>query len=135
MALPVLIILGIYLTRVSLNDTATREISNCAPIAVIMASPLISSLHPTERFIGLLAVFVPLFILSFILKLGMGDVKLTAAFGFVIGAMPEYVALLSALIAAALINKFIKYQDGIPLAPYICLANLAVYFIGGFYYV
>lgn len=133
MALTVLVILIIYLTRISEIDIERREISNCAPIIIIMASPFITQLSFADRFIGLLAIFIPLLILNILLDIGMGDVKLAAAFGFALGAVPEYIALLFAMLAAFIVNKLKKYENGIPLAPYICTANLVLYFIGGFY--
>ncbi len=133
MDVTVFAILAVYLTKTSIDDIKYREINNCAPVLIIMASPFISQIDMTDRLIGMFGLFLPLLALNYLLGVGMGDVKLAAAFGFLIGAIPEYCAFLVALITALLINKIKKYEDGIPLAPYICAANLVMYFVGGFY--
>lgn len=128
MALTIFAALVIYLTHVSQVDIKRREISNAAPIIVIMSSPFLTEIYFKDRAIGLLAVFVPMLIISLRLDIGMGDVKLMSAFGFVMGAIPAYLALLSALSAALFIGKIRKtHSDEIPLAPYICASAGAVY--------
>lgn len=133
MAVTVLLILSVYLAKVSLQDIQYREISNCAPVVVMLAAPLLSELPLSERLIGLAGVFIPLLLLNLLLDIGMGDVKLAAAFAFVIGAQ-EYAAIVIALAIALVANKIKKYDNGIPLAPYLCAANLAVYLIGGLHH-
>lgn len=130
MALTVFTALAIYLTHVSRVDIERREISNAAPIIVIMSSPFLTEIYFKDRAIGLLAVFVPMLIISLRLGIGMGDVKLMSAFGFVMGAIPAYLILLSALSAALFIGKIRKtHSDEIPLAPYICASAGAVYLL------
>lgn len=132
MAVTVLLILSVYLAKVSLQDIQYREINNCAPVAVMLAAPLLSELPLTERLIGLAGVFVPLLLVNLLLDIGMGDVKLAAAFAFVIGAAQEYAAIIIALAIALIAHKIRHHNNDIPLAPYLCAANLAVYLIGGY---
>lgn len=128
MALTVFTALIIYLTHVSRVDIERYEISNAAPIIVIMSGPFLTEIYFKDRAIGLLAVFVPMLIISLRLGIGMGDVKLMSAFGFVLGAIPAYFILLSALSAALIAGKIIKTQsDEIPLAPYICTSAGVIY--------
>lgn len=132
MAVTVLLILSVYLAKVSLQDIQYREINNCAPVVVMLAAPLLSELPLTERLIGLAGVFVPLLLLNLLLDIGMGDVKLAAAFAFIVGAAQEYAAIIIALAIALIAHKIRHYNNDIPLAPYLCAANLAVYLIGGY---
>lgn len=128
MALTVFAALVIYLIHVSRVDIERYEISNAAPIIVIMSSPFLTEIYFKDRAIGLLAVFVPMLIISLHLGIGMGDVKLMSAFGFTLGAIPAYVILLSALSAALIVGKIKKiHSDEIPLAPYICTSAGVIY--------
>ena len=72
----------------------------------------------------MLVVFFVLLAANLIANIGMGDVKLCAALAFVIGAIPELMAILLALAAAKIIGK---NKNEIPLAPYLCAANAVVY--------
>ncbi len=131
MALTVFVMLAIYLAHVSRIDIERREISNAAPIIIIMSSPFITELFFSDRAIGFLAVFVPTLIISLQTNwLGMGDVKLLSAVGFTLGAIPTYVITLLALSAALVAGKIQKnHNKEIPLAPYICTAAGAVYIL------
>lgn len=55
----------------------------------------------------------------------MGDVKLSAAFGFMLGTVSEFTALALALMCAVIFGKITKCKS-LPLAPFICGANMAV---------
>ena len=100
MVLTISVILAIYLTHISAEDIRTREISNFAPFIIIAASPFLNELSLSARITGLLALFITLFAANLIADIGMGDVKLCAAFGFALGAVPEFIAVLLALISA-----------------------------------
>lgn len=115
----------IYLIGISIRDIRWREISNLAPVVLIMASPFLTIMPITERLIGLAAVFIPLLAVNlFTNGFGMGDVKLCAAFGFVQGAVTEYIALAIALTAAVIVGK-ITNNKSLPLAPFLCGAGMA----------
>ena len=81
----------------------------------------------------MLALFITLFAANLIADIGMGDVKLCAAFGFALGAVPEFIAVLLALISAK-IFAHIKKEQEMPLAPFICAANAAVFLLEVFLY-
>lgn len=89
-------------------------------------SPFLNELSFSERITGLLALFITLFAANLIADIGMGDVKLCAALGFALGAVPEFIAVLLALISAKLYGH-IKKENELPLAPFICAANAAVF--------
>lgn len=126
MVLTISVILAIYLVHISVEDIRTREISNFAPFIIIAASPFLNELSFSERITGLLALFVTLFAANLIADIGMGDVKLCAALGFALSAVPEFIAVLLALISAKLYGH-IKKEHELPLAPFICAANAAVF--------
>ena len=87
--LAVITMLTIYFFGISVRDIRYREISNAAPIILVLASPFLTIIPFSDRMIGLFAVFVPLLLVNIITNgFGMGDVKLCAAFGFVFGAIP-----------------------------------------------
>lgn len=91
---------------ISRQDVQRREISNCAPVVLILSSPFISAVPITERILGLFGLLIPLAAVSIITNgFGMGDVKLCAAFGWTLGAFTAYCALAAALTAAVLAGK------------------------------
>lgn len=121
--------LVIYLFGISVRDVKYREISNGAPVILIMASPFLTVISFSDRMIGLIAVFIPLLLVNLLTNgFGMGDVKLCAAFGFMLGAVPEYIAVALALSAAVTVGK-ITDKKTLPLAPFICGASMAILFI------
>lgn len=127
--LTIFTLLSIYLSGISMQDMRRREISNFAPVVLIMASPFVTEITFTERFLGLLAVFVPLLAVNlFTNGFGMGDVKLCAAFGFALGAITEFIALALALTAAVIVGRITK-NNTLPLAPFLCSAGMATIFM------
>ena len=127
MVLTISVILTIYLTHISAEDIRTREISNFAPFIIL------NELSLSARITGLLALFITLFAANLIADIGMGDVKLCAAFGFALGAVPGFIAVLLALISAK-IFAHIKKEQEMPLAPFICAANAVVFLLEVFLY-
>ena len=118
--------LCIYLFGISVKDVQCREISNCAPVILIMAAPFLSTIPLSQQIVGLLAVFIPLFAVNILTNgFGMGDVKLCAAFGFVLGTAGEYVALFLALLSAVIVGKITK-KKSLPLTPFLCSASMTV---------
>lgn len=122
-------LLAFYLSGISAQDIKHREISNFAPVIVIMASPFISSVPFTERLIGLFGLLIPLTIVSILTNgFGMGDVKLSAAFGWTLGALWGICSLTAGLIVSIIVGK-ISRQKSLPLAPFISGAGLAAVII------
>lgn len=119
----------IYLFGISMQDIYWRRISNFAPIILIMASPFISSTPLLERLIGLFGLLIPLIAVNLLTDgFGMGDVKLCAAFGWILGAYIEYCALAVALIGAVAVGK-IRNSKSLPLAPFLSGAGMAAIII------
>lgn len=118
-------LVSIYLFGISRQDICCHEISNFAPVVLILASPFISTTPTVERIIGLFGILLPLLAVNFLTNgFGMGDVKLCAAFGWVLGAFSEYCALAIALTAAVVVGK-ITNNKLLPLAPFLSGAGLA----------
>lgn len=122
-------LVAIYLFGISRQDIRRHEISNFAPVVLILASPFISTTPTVERIVGLFGLFLPLMAVNFLTNgFGMGDVKLCAAFGWVLGAFTGYcslaVALAVALTAAVVVGK-ITNNKLLPLAPFLSGAGMA----------
>lgn len=123
--LTVYVLTAIYLAGISVQDIQRREISNAAPLVIVLASPFISSSTGAERIIGLFALLIPLAMVSIITNgFGMGDVKLCAAFGWTLGAVAAYGMLAAALFGAVVVCKVTK-EKSLPLAPFISGAGMA----------
>lgn len=123
--LTVYVLTAIYLTGVSIQDIRRREISNAAPLVLMLASVFISSATGVQRIIGLFALLIPLAAVSIITNgFGMGDVKLCAAFGWTLGVVAAYGMLAAALFGAVILCKVTK-RKSLPLAPFICGAGMA----------
>ncbi len=117
--------LVIYLTGISRTDIKTREISNFAPLVIIMSTPFLNMIPFTERLIGFFGVGLFLLAVNILTDgFGMGDVKLCAAFGFLLGAFVECIALVLALMVALICAKM-KKINSLPLAPFLCSASMA----------
>lgn len=122
-------LLSVYLFGISRKDILYHEISNFAPVILILSSPFVSSIPLSERILGLLGVFLPLVAVNVLTNgFGMGDVKLCAAFGWILGAYTEYCSLAAALTAAVIAGKF-NHNNRLPLAPFISLSGMAALFI------
>lgn len=127
--LTIFTLLCVYFFGISRQDIQRREISNCAPVVLILASPFVSTVPLSERILGLFGLLIPLAAVSIITNgFGMGDVKLCAAFGWTLGAFTAYCALAAALTAAVLAGK-ITHQKRLPLAPFLCGAGMAAILI------
>ncbi len=123
--LTIFTLLSIYFFGISRQDIQRHEISNLAPVILILASSFISSTPVPERIVGLLGLLIPLAAVNFLTNgFGMGDVKLCAAFGWTLGAFTAYFSLAAALAAAVIAGK-ITHNTRLPLAPFICGAGMA----------
>ena len=122
--LTIFTLLCVYFFGISRQDVQRREISNCAPVVLILASPFVSTVPFPERILGLFGLLIPLAAVSIITNgFGMGDVKLCAAFGWVLGAFTEYCSLAVALTAAVVVGK-ITNNKLLPLAPFLSGAGM-----------
>ena len=120
--LTIFTLLCVYFFGISRQDIQRREISNCAPVVLILASPFVSTVPLPERILGLFGLLIPLAAVSVITNgFGMGDVKLCAAFGWTLGAFTAYAALTAAVLAGK-----ITHQKRLPLAPFLCVAGMAM---------
>ena len=129
--LTIFTLLCVYFFGISRQDVQRREISNCAPVVLILASPFVSTVPLPESILGLFGLLIPLASVSIITNgFGMGDVKLCAAFGWTLGAFTAYCALAAALTAAVLAGK-ITHQKRLPLAPFLCGAGLVTILLMG----
>ena len=118
-------LVAIYLLGKSRLDIRRHEISNFAPVVLILASPFISTTPTVERMVGLFGLFLPLMAVNFLTNgFGMGDVKLCAAFGWVLGAFTGYCSLAVALTVAVVVGK-ITNNKLLPLAPFLSGAGMA----------
>lgn len=59
-------LVAIYLFGISRQDIRRHEISNFAPVVLILASPFISTTPTVERMVGLFGLFLPLMAVNFI---------------------------------------------------------------------
>lgn len=85
--------------------------------------PLSSRLNRQKK--SLFGLFLPLMAVNFLTNgFGMGDVKLCAAFGWVLGAFTGYCSLAVALTAAVVVGK-ITNNKLLPLAPFLSGAGMA----------
>ncbi|MDR2610328.1 MAG: A24 family peptidase [Clostridiales Family XIII bacterium] len=86
-----LIAVAMILTAIAVMDIRTRRIPDMLNVALLLcgvaAIYVFPEVHPGARFIGLFAVSLPLLLFTFVVKdsFGMGDVKLMAAAGFLLG--------------------------------------------------
>ena len=116
----------LFLIWVSIHDIRTHKIENYTHLTIIMLAFFINDLTIAERIFS--GLFCPLpFLTANILsgnKLGMGDVKLVTAFGFVIGAYGGLTAAITGLclmlLTTGIKQKIKKQNKAVPLAPYLC---------------
>jgi leader peptidase (prepilin peptidase)/N-methyltransferase len=146
-------LLTALLIWVAVHDIRTHKIENFVHPIIMVARFFVNNLGLSERIAGALFCFVPLFIANLISKngIGMGDVKLIGAFGFVLGVYGGLTAAVSGL--TLMVLTFGVYQkvkkskaraaerraspDGrqldeinepIPLAPFLCGGFVLTYF-------
>lgn len=99
------------------TDLATRRVPNVLTLPAIAAGVLAHSILPNGQGVGAaalgaivgLAVFFPIFALG---GLGAGDVKLMAALGSWIGAMPVVWVALYGAVAGGVLAIFVSVSQG-----------------------
>ena len=119
----------LFLIWVSIHDIRTHRIENYTHLLIVIAAFFINNLTLAERIAGCVICFIP-FIIANILsgnKIGMGDVKLVGAFGFVLGVYGGLTASIAGLCLMLLtagiyqkVKKVKKQNKAVPLAPFLC---------------
>jgi leader peptidase (prepilin peptidase)/N-methyltransferase len=127
---------------VSVSDIVYQRIPNAVLLFFLPLLIILRSLsHPepwTSYLIGGIAGFLILFLIAMIKPgaMGMGDVKLLALLGFVVGWQGLLVtlflaSLLGLLIAVVLmLTGKVKWKGSIPFGPSLCAGAIAAYFWG-----
>lgn len=124
------LLFSIFLVWVSVYDIKNRKIENLVHIVVIFAAFSLTEIIIAERIAGLVFCFLPVGTTSFTTgKIGMGDAKLSAAFGFVLGVYQGLASLIAGLLLSLIITSiysFLKKKKitSYPLAPYLCAGFL-----------
>lgn len=119
------LLLSIFLIWVSVYDIKNRKIENLVHIVIIFAAFSVTEIFIGERITGLIFCFLPAGTASFTTgKIGMGDAKLAAAFGFVLGVYRGLASLIAGLLLFVIITSvytFMKKKKirSYPLAPYL----------------
>lgn len=120
----------IVLIYASYQDQKTRKIPNLVHLLIIMIAFIdIKSLHMTSSLMGLFAVSIPLLLVSFMGKNGMGggDIKFMAANGFLLGSSAVICAgalgFILTLLAVMVRRLFIGHRinTSIAMAPYLSI--------------
>ena len=116
----------LFLIWVSVHDIRRHKIENYTHLVIIIAAFFINDLTIAERIFGCIFCLLP-FLTANILsgnKIGMGDVKLMGAFGFVIGGfggLTAAIAGLSLMLLTVGVYQKVKNQNkAVPLAPFLC---------------
>ena len=125
----------LLLIWVSVHDIRTHKIENVVHVIVIIAAFFVNDLPLGQRIFGLVFCFIPFLICNIISgnKIGMGDVKLVSAFGFVLGVYGGFASAVISLTAMVLsvgswqklkkqdLQDLQKLKDkAVPLAPFLC---------------
>lgn len=141
LSLPMLWIFSACLICVAFIDWDTQEIPDRFNV-IILALGAISFLLPGgplwyERLIGLVCVSVPMFVIALLTGgFGMGDVKLMAAVGLLLGWKNTVLAGLLGAVAAAVVSVLLislkkkTRKDKIPFGPYLALASFIAHLYG-----
>ena len=140
-----LVLYGVFsvcLCLVSAHDIQSRIVPNAYVLCIAalgVAGMCLSPMPFLTRLWGLCVAAVP-FALAFVCsrgaKMGLGDVKLMAASGFLLGGPLSVIALLFALVAAAmaclilLALQRIQRSDAIAFAPFLSFGLVASLFFG-----
>jgi leader peptidase (prepilin peptidase)/N-methyltransferase len=118
--------LFLFLIWVSVHDIRTHKIENFSHLIIIIAAFFINDLNIAERILGCVISLFPLLTANIASrnKLGMGDVKLVGAFGFVLGVYGGITAAVAGLclmlLTAGVYQKIKKQNKAVPLAPFLC---------------
>jgi len=117
----------ILLIWTSWYDIKTYKIKNFVPLLIIAVAPFANYLRLSERFMGLIICILPMiFVKKFIGGIGMGDIKLSAAFGFLLGTISGLTSLIICcivlLVYFAIIKNIKKIKiKKLPMAPFLAI--------------
>ena len=118
-------LVAIYLFGISRQDIRCHEISNFAPVVLVLASPFISTTPTMERIIGLFGLFLPLLAVNFLTNgFGLGVVKHKTTKNKKHKTKTKNRKQAVALTAAVVLGK-ITNTKLLPLAPFLSGAGLA----------
>jgi leader peptidase (prepilin peptidase)/N-methyltransferase len=135
---------------ISVIDVRQRIIPNMLTIPLLIlglgTSFIPGGIDPLTSFLGLIIGAGVLFVLSMALKavfkresLGMGDIKLVAAFGAFLGPLNVLIMLFCASTAGLAVAAFLRIRGKdikelkIPFGPFLCVGMIAVvYFYPGY---
>jgi Flp pilus assembly protein protease CpaA len=128
------IFVSIFLVWVSVHDIKHRRIENFVHIVIVCAAFFLTEISIIERAIGLIFCFIPIGFVSIATdKIGMGDAKLSAAFGFVLGVYKGLTCLILGLLLMTIISGIylliIRKNKFVPIAPYLCTGFLIFIFL------
>lgn len=119
------------LIEVAVLDFKTMEISDVASILIALVGIVLMIYHGTyiSSLIGLVCVSLPFLVLTFLKTMGMGDVKLMAAVGLLLGYKGVLLAAFFGIVIgsiAAIVMKLRKtkgWKSEIPFGPYLCIGT------------
>jgi len=116
----------LYLVWVSIYDIRTHKIENYTHLIIIIAAFFINDLTLAQRVFGCVFLLIPFLVANIVSdnKIGMGDVKLVGAFGFVLGVYGGIFSAVSGLtimlLTAGIYQQITKQKKAVPLAPFLC---------------
>ena len=119
------------LIEVAVLDFKTMEISDVASILIALVGIVLMIYHGTyiSSLIGLVCVSLPFLVLTLLKTMGMGDVKLMAAVGLLLGYKGVLLAAFFGIVIgsiAAIVMKLRKtkgWKSEIPFGPYLCIGT------------
>ncbi len=131
-------IITCILIEIAILDYKTMEISDVASllIAVIGIVLMIQSGTYIPSLIGMVCVSLPFLVLALFKSMGMGDVKLMAAVGLLLGYKGVLLAAFfgivigSAVAAAMKISKSKGWKSEIAFGPYLCVGTYIAMLFG-----
>ncbi len=124
-------IITCVLVEITLLDYKTMEISDAASliIAIIGIGLMIYNGSYTQSLIGLFCISIPFCFLYLFKAMGMGDVKLMAAVGLLLGMkgvlLATFFGIVIGSVAAAImkIKKSKGWKSEIAFGPYLCIGS------------
>lgn len=130
------------LTVIAFVDQDTMEIPNGFVIAVLVTAVVSMICLPepgiAERLIGMLAVSVPLFLMTVVIPgaFGGGDIKLMAAAGLFLGWRMAFLSFFFAVLGGGIYGIYLlvsgrkERKDHFAFGPFLCIGMTAAVFVG-----
>ncbi len=131
-------IITCILIEIAILDHKTMEISDVANLIIAVVGIALMFLNGTyiPSLIGMVCVSLPFLVLAFFKSMGMGDVKLMAAVGLLLGYKGVLLAAFfgivigSAAAAAMKISKSKGWKSEIAFGPYLCVGTYIAMLFG-----